>query len=149
MKGKKAALTAEGEELFALMFELGRIIKSEMTRADAAAPSFLHVETLRFIQEKGNPTMRDIAAYLKVTPPTATALIDSLVEDRIVERVTDSEDRRKVRLELSSKGEKLIASFKNHRTAAFARVFATLTASDRREFARILSIITRSHSSHT
>ena len=68
--------------------------------------------------------------------------VDAFVEDKVLERVTDAEDRRKVRIRLSRKGEKLLGELKRAREQAFARVFAPLSDADCRDFARILGIIT-------
>ncbi len=146
MKSKASAAqdrSASREELLALMFELGRLMKSEIHREASVFPSYLHAEMLRFIQEEGQPTMRQIAEYLKVTPPTVTALIDPFVDDHVLERVADETDRRKVRLRLTKHGEKLLEKNKQQRTEAFARIFLPLSDEECSELARLLAIITR------
>ena len=65
------------EKLLPLIFEMGRVLKSEAHKDDAEMPSHLHIETLRFIQESQTPSMSDIANYLRVARPTATSLINS------------------------------------------------------------------------
>ena len=52
--------------------------------------------------------MRDIADEFKVSSPAATAIIDRLVEDKHIERVTDSTDRRIVRLRLTKLGKQTL-----------------------------------------
>ena len=135
--------TAESRtpHLSELMFEMGRKVKGALAR-DFAPFSMLHVETLRFISESGEPSMREVADYLRIAAPTATALTDGLVEDGCIVRRVDKSDRRLVRLALSAKGRKLIANLHRKRTAAFSRIIAPLSSRDRHEFARILRIIT-------
>ncbi len=59
-----------------LFFEVGRTLKAQWSQSGATLPSYLHFETLRFVNEDGAPTMSAIADYLKVAAPTATALVD-------------------------------------------------------------------------
>jgi DNA-binding MarR family transcriptional regulator len=145
-------MASEGRErLLPLMFEMGRLLKSEITRDGlAAVPSFLHLETLRFIQDREKagkaPTMSDISDYLKITPPSATALVNSFVKEGVIERVSDPEDRRRVRLALSIQGHQLLEEAMQKRAQAFARVFASLSSEDCIELSRILTIITQSNS---
>ncbi len=50
--------------------------------------------------------MRDLADFLCVTPPSATSLIDSLVESKLLKRNFDNADRRTIRLTITALGEK-------------------------------------------
>jgi DNA-binding MarR family transcriptional regulator len=138
------------EQLLPLMFKMGRLLKSEITRDGSSMPSFLHIETLRFIQEKEKagqiPAMTDIADYLKIAPPSATALINIFVKEGMIERTTDRDDRRRVRLTISAKGEQLLEDTMQKRTQAFARVISSLSDEDCTELSRILTIITSSNS---
>jgi DNA-binding MarR family transcriptional regulator len=138
---KVKSTDADTVELLSLMFEMGRRMKSALSR-DMAPFSLLHVETLRFIGEKGAPAMREVADYLKVSAPSATDVIDGLVKGGYISRTTGAKDRRKVLLSLSKKGEALVRKMTEKRYRAFAAMVETLTAADRRELARILSVIT-------
>ncbi len=131
------------ERLLPLMFEMGRLLKREIKRDGESVVSFLHLETLRFIQEQEKPTMSDIAEYLKIAPPSATALVNGFFKEGIIERAADSTDRRIVRLSLSTKGKNLLKQTMRQREKAFARVTASLSAKDCDELARILKIITQ------
>lgn len=139
MKGKST--DADTGALLSLMFEMGRRMKSALMR-DLAPFSLLHVETLRFVGEKGAPAMREVADYLKVSAPSATEVIDGLVKGGYIVRSTAPRDRRKVLLALSKKGEALMKKMTEKRYLAFAAMVEPLSARDRRELARILSVIT-------
>jgi len=52
--------------------------------------------------------MSDVASELDVTLPTATSLVERLVEKRYVERETNPDDRRVVLCHLSEAGEQVI-----------------------------------------
>ncbi len=146
-KRQPATVSGRNKELLSLMFEMSRMLKREISRESTLMPSFLHAETLRFIQEaerEGNsPTMRDVADYLKIAPPSATALVNGFVKDRVITRVADPKDRRIVRLSLSKKGVQFLEVTRIQREKAFAHLLAPLSAADSRSLARILAVITR------
>lgn len=150
MKAKKApakkARATSNKKLLSLMFEMSRLLKREITRESTVMPSFLHSETLRFISEAEEagkrPTMRDVADYLKIAPPSATALVDTFVKTGVLKRVPDTNDRRIVRLSLSAKGTRFLDESRVQRERAFARLLKPLSASDSKALARILTIIT-------
>jgi DNA-binding MarR family transcriptional regulator len=129
------------------MFEMSRMLKREISKECTLMPSFLHAETLRFIQQAEHegkaPTMRDVADYLKIAPPSATALVNSFVKENVINRVADPEDRRVVRLTLSHKGVQFLEKTHVQREKAFAHVLEPLSTKDSKELARILTVITR------
>jgi DNA-binding MarR family transcriptional regulator len=131
------------KQLLPLMFQMFRRIKSEIAYENVSMASFLHVGTLLYIQEKGMPSMSDIAEYLKVARPTATSLVNTLIKEGILERVNDPEDRRRVLLRLSTKGIKELDATLQSRNNAFARSISHLSESDCHELARILSSMTQ------
>ncbi len=56
------------------------------------------------IYQKGSCKMSDISDMLQVTMGNVTAMIDRLVRELIVERFSDSNDRRVVMVKLTQKG---------------------------------------------
>jgi DNA-binding MarR family transcriptional regulator len=66
--------------------------------------SFMHVKALDFIGKAIEPSMRDVASHLNITSPGATMIIDKLVELGEIDRHDDKDDRRVVRLKITSKG---------------------------------------------
>jgi DNA-binding MarR family transcriptional regulator len=126
------------------MFEMGRLLRHEIVSDGGDMCSYLHSETLRFIDERGTPSMRDIAEYLKITPPSVTAQVTALVEDGVLERIADTADRRIIRLRLSKKGKSILQENMHLRSKAFSKIIAHLSKKDTQELTRILSVITRS-----
>jgi len=144
MKGKAAKRPARTDDhrLYELMFEMGRLLKHQMS-VDGYGPSFyLHLEILRFLADAPDSDMRELAQYLRVTAPSATGLVDALIAQKLVIRKPDPKDRRRVLISLSPKGDATIKKAARHREAAFARITTPLSRSDRMELIRILSIIT-------
>lgn len=70
--------------------------------------------------------MKDLAATLSVSTPTATGIITRLVRRGLLVRNHDSEDRRVVTCRLSPKGVEQIAALWTTRFAVFQDIFGTL-----------------------
>lgn len=106
--------------------------------ARARGVGLSHYETIRYIAEAGEPSMKDIAARLNVTPPSASAIIDTLVERHLVARKEMPEDRRSVRVILAPKAHAFLSSIDRHKSSVFEDMLSRLDAKDKEEFARIL-----------
>lgn len=50
--------------------------------------------------------MRELAAYLGITPPSTTSIIDELAKKGLIERQADQADRRMTRLFISQEGNR-------------------------------------------
>lgn len=62
----------------------------------AAGRSLAQVKTLMLLHHREHSTVGEIAAGLGVAMPTASELVDRLVEDGLAERATNPIDRRQV-----------------------------------------------------
>lgn len=129
------------DTLLPLMIAFGRLIRAEMTK-HLVPFSMLHLQTLQFVAEAGNPSMREVAAYLKVSAPSATEIIDALVADKCLSRTKDPDDRRKVRLVVSTAGTRALKRAEVRKAKAFAAVIAPLSKAERDALIKILTTIT-------
>jgi DNA-binding MarR family transcriptional regulator len=59
---------------------------------------------LMLIREAPGRTLRELASYLRVTPPSASGLVDRLVRQGYLRREDDTQDRRLVRHHLTERG---------------------------------------------
>jgi len=95
------------EEIISLFFTTSRLIYKESEK-DKDRPgffSFLQLEVLGYIKENEKLSMKRIASFLSITPPSATSLINKLVKAGVLKRFFDEKDRRTVLLSLTPKGE--------------------------------------------
>ncbi len=94
--------------IISLIFKTNRLIRKRLIKRKKHLDPFsiLRFEALRYIVEKKNPLMKEVADYFCITPPSVTSLIDSLVKSGVVKRVYDKNDRRAIRLFITSKGKK-------------------------------------------
>jgi DNA-binding MarR family transcriptional regulator len=75
----------------------------------------------------GSVTMRQLARDLDVSESSTTAVTDRLVRQGLVERQSDPNDRRVVRLALSSVGSDLVERLDEAATSRTAEMLAALT----------------------
>ncbi len=130
------------ETLLGLMFEVGRVVRSAGQDSRTALIPLSCLETMKFIGESKDPSMQDIARYLRVTAPSATGLIESLAKKGYITRAGDARDRRKVRLAVSRKGKTLLAGALKDRTRAMRAILKVLTLGEQAAFAKILTKLT-------
>jgi DNA-binding MarR family transcriptional regulator len=59
-------------------------------------------------------TMRELAQTVAMPPSSLTGIVDGLVERQNVERVSDPEDRRVVRVRLTESGQTYVGKIRTH-----------------------------------
>jgi DNA-binding MarR family transcriptional regulator len=100
--------------------------------------SLSHFEVIKYIAAEGNPSMKDIAKQLHITPPSTSTLIDALVAKQLVLRSQAPEDRRTIRVMLAPTTHKLLSSIYKKKSSIFNTMLSKLGAEDKKELARIL-----------
>ena len=73
------------------------------------------LKSLFFIAAKGKTNFKKLADALGVTPPNITGIIDRLVEQGLVSRTENTEDRRIMLLQMTEKGQELIHNLHENR----------------------------------
>jgi DNA-binding MarR family transcriptional regulator len=68
--------------------------------------SFSQLHTIHMVRSHGQLSMSELAEILGVSPPSASAMVDRLVEKGLINREHSQEDRRKVVIRLSPTAEK-------------------------------------------
>ena len=133
--------TAAIDRLSLLMIETARHIRGRLHGFQGAPCPLSHpqVSTLSCIEESDSPLlMKDVAARLRVAPPTATPVIESLVKAGHLRRLTDRRDRRAVRLTLTPKGRRILAEARRAHARKMRAILSALSPKDRRNLAEIL-----------
>lgn len=126
------------EALFAFRLKLSDILKQE---AQTLHYSISQIDTLSYIAEKGNPSMNDIASHLKITPPSATAIIETMQKKKLITRVVNNKDRRTIRVMLTPNAWKLFKSFHQIKSGIFKKMLSKLQESERKQLIKILNIL--------
>ncbi len=100
--------------------------------------SMLQLRALMLIADKENVTMSQLAKELNVKLPTATVLIDRLLVNRLVERVDDENDRRKVLITLTTKGKKDLEKSTKAKVERMTYVLNVISEQDKSNLLEIL-----------
>jgi DNA-binding MarR family transcriptional regulator len=103
--------------------------------------TFSQVEVLRFIGPAGKETMKHIAGYLKITPPSATEIVKEMEHRGLVKRVGDKKDRRIVFIVLSPPAKKLFDSLCRRKELVLKKMISKLDEKDTKSLERIIRIL--------
>jgi len=98
-----------------------------------------HFDVLMYIAEKGEVTMKSIASWLHITPPSASSLIEKLVEKKLVNRIQSDSDRRTIHITLGGGAHKLFKSLHEKKMAIFKKMFTKLNKQEKEDLVRILN----------
>ena len=101
------------------------------------------LNSLMFIDFEGNTNLRKLAAALGVTPPNATGIVDRLVEQELVSRKENQEDRRMVALTVTDKGKAVLEKLRERKTSHMSAILARLSADELSVLAQGLTALTR------
>ena len=74
---------------------------------------------IMIVRRQGKVTMTDLANQLGVSPPSASAMVDRLVEKKILTREHSTEDRRKVVVRISGEAMSMMDGIENNMLGFF------------------------------
>lgn len=75
---------------------LARLVRWSVRSSPPSTPPMSALRALSFVSSTPRACVSDVAEYLLVGIPTASKLVDELVEHRLIRRGTDERDRRRV-----------------------------------------------------
>ena len=130
------------DELISLIFRASRLMRQNSARDHRHDFSFFQIRVLGFIDENIKPTMKDIADNFCVTCPSATSVIERLVELKNIRRIPDTRDRRIVRLALTGKGKTTLERGIKELSKHMEKMLSKLSAKEKSELKKILKKIT-------
>lgn len=115
---------------------VSRMLASMESLADD--PSLGKIELLALQSLAGNRelTMSQLAGSVGVGLSTATKIVDRLTEKQLVERKRNGGDRRVVRVALTPRGEKTVATHEKQMNEAVARMLEALPKDEQERFIR-------------
>jgi DNA-binding MarR family transcriptional regulator len=110
------------------VLHLARRVRAE--RADAAM-SDGKLSVLFVLMNEGAQTLGSLSEHERVTPPSMNRTINALVEQGFVTRESDATDGRKVVIDISDAGRRLVKETRRRRDAWFSSRLAALTPEER------------------
>ena len=117
-----------GHQLRHTILRLARRVRAE--RADNAM-SDGRLSVLFMLANEGAQTLGSLSEHERVTPPSMNRTINALVEAGLVTRVADATDGRKVAIDVTDAGRRLVKETRRRRDAWFASRLSTLSADER------------------
>jgi DNA-binding MarR family transcriptional regulator len=93
---------------------------------------------LNFLAKRGESKMGDLAHFMEVTTAAMTGIVDRLVRSGYVVRLPQTEDRRIIKIGLSSKGEQLIKRVNLDKRQMIINIFGKISQGEREEYLKIL-----------
>ncbi len=108
---------------------LMRLIRREM-RAHGEGLSVPQFRTLLFVDRNPRCSLAAAAEHLGVTPATASATVERLVRQALIERSPAPTERRRVQLALTETGRALVREARQGTQARLAQRLSGLTAAE-------------------
>lgn len=128
------------DRLHSAAIHLLRRLRREDDASGIPAPQLSALSVIVF----GGPiTLGELARAEQVRPPTISRLIAILEAQRLVERESDANDRRIVRVRATARGTKLLHDGRQRRVAALVAALTALPARDRALLAQALPVLDR------
>jgi DNA-binding MarR family transcriptional regulator len=124
MSSKIGEKEAIADALHSASIRLLRIVRAEDAHAGVGPAQLSALSVLVFV---GAKTLSELAAIEQVRPPTMSRIVDGLVKQKLVDRITETADRRAVRITTTNKGRKLLLEGKARRVRALAKRLDNLT----------------------
>lgn len=130
--------TSDFEQLFNTMMQFGKFMSQQTNESyEERTATILQFTALHILKDQPNIAIGDLAKFLRLSKSSATQLIERLVKAGFVERVSDQEDRRIIRLVITENGEKEFVALKKDFMEKMQRIFSKIPAKDIRELIRI------------
>ena len=117
-------------ELALLIMNAGRLLHQKMHANGVEPVSMLHFKILCFVGSRGLTPMKDIAAFLGITAPSATVLVNRLVRSGELKRVASQGDRRSVSVKLTALGRRTVRRARRTLVFRMGSVLSRLSASE-------------------
>jgi DNA-binding MarR family transcriptional regulator len=111
------------------VLRLARRVRSERSTDDDVTDGQRSV--LFLLYSDGAQTLRSLSDHERVTPPSMNRTVNALEAAGLVTKETSEVDARKVTIELSSTGRKIVDETKRRRDAWFSARLAKLSPHER------------------
>jgi DNA-binding MarR family transcriptional regulator len=101
------------------------------------------LKSLFFIDNEGSTNFTKLAAALGVTSSNVTGIIDRLVEQGLVSRRENPEDRRVLLLGVTKKGKELLTNLRERRVKQMSKVLTHMSDEELSILVRGLALLVR------
>jgi DNA-binding MarR family transcriptional regulator len=99
------------------------------------------LKSLFYISRHGSVNPTGLASGIHVTPANVTGIVERLVEQGLLTRMPDADDRRVLWLRLTEQGEALLANLRDVRAGEMHRILGRLSTENLSLLARAFDIL--------
>lgn len=110
MQRLKGSLDESAREVLDVVPLAMRVIRKQLRKHSAQLLSVPQFRTLLFISRNKGVSLSDVTEHIGLTLPSMSALVDGLVARNYVMRRTHQDDRRRMTLTLTERGETALQS---------------------------------------
>lgn len=107
----------------------------EFEKLKITMPQFF---VLELVNRQGEAKMSDLAKFVNVTTAAMTGIVQRLFKNGYVLRVDEPEDRRIIKIKLTSKGAKMVKEMMQKRKEITIKMFGSISQEEREEYLKIL-----------
>jgi DNA-binding MarR family transcriptional regulator len=125
-----------------LRLAVTRLARQLRQHSDIGA-SPTQISALATVERRGPLTLGELADCEGVKPPTITAAVNRLEQQRLIERQPDPEDGRIARVVVTGEGRRLLARNRSRKTAFLAQRLAALEDDERARLASAVGVLER------
>lgn len=118
-----------------------RIIRKQLRQHSAQLLSVPQFRTLLFIDSNKGASLSEVADHIGLTLPSMSALVDGLVTRSFVIRTTHQDDRRRVDLTLTERGETILHSARKATQDYLKERFSHLSEAERNTIVKGMRIM--------
>lgn len=132
--------------LITLLFSTSRLFRQEAFGDKKMKPlPFLRLKALYYIANNPNSSTKDMAGHLNITPPSATPLVDGLVNSGYARRIYDKRDKRVTRLAITTKGRNKLQDGIKQFTSRITNILTKLSEEEINNFIIILEKLSNAY----
>jgi DNA-binding MarR family transcriptional regulator len=143
MLARPATAVGEGSELNTarLRIAIARVSRRLRPTAAAGAMTPTEVDLLVAIDRHGPLRLSDLAGYAGLNPTMLSRLIPKLEVAGLMRRLVVEGDRRVCRVEITTKGRRLLERIRSERNDSLSRLLSDLDDTDRQTLASAVPIL--------
>ncbi|AIQ18430.1 hypothetical protein H70357_18295 [Paenibacillus sp. FSL H7-0357] len=138
---KESKLDAVAEGILKVFPEIVRYFFQLRDEASDSSYTYQDYVTLHVLEEFGKVPISAVGKILLISKSRMTALVDKLIEAKLIERIPDYEDRRIINLELTSKGKELALNNRRNLKIGISKRFVNLSEDEMEQFIHSMTVM--------
>lgn len=132
-------MTKDPDELILPFYNMFKTFKAKMGGFSKTTFNITEIGALHFINRHERVSMKELAEFLEITPPSTTALTDKMIKLNILKRSYDKKDRRTIILSLTKKGIDMFKKAREEKIRIFKEMLSRINEEEKSQLSSILN----------